>query len=138
MAGFTYQYAPNPIQWIDPFGLTKTATPCSARDKRKELERERTRKERQCDELHDDYNQAMNSALGHTQISAKDSVPNPAKFIPEPFNGRRAQNEHRGFRVEYDNRHKAHINAFNRKNERTICFEATQKTVGKIIRRFNR
>jgi RHS repeat-associated protein len=134
----TYQYAPNPIQWIDPFGLTKTATPCSARDKRKELERERVRKERQCDELHDDYNQAMNSALGHTQISAKDSVPNPAKFIPEPFNGRRAQNQHRGFRVEYDNRHKAHINAFNRKNERTICFEATQKTVGKIIRRFNR
>jgi hypothetical protein len=38
----------------------------------------------------------------------------------------------------YDNRHKAHIYAFNRKNERTICFEATQKTVGKIIRRFNR
>jgi hypothetical protein len=69
----------------------------------------------------------MNSALGYTQISAKDSVPNPAKFIPEPFNGGRFLDEHRGFRVEYDNRDKAHINAFNRKNERTICFEATQK-----------
>ncbi|WP_225876703.1 RHS repeat-associated core domain-containing protein [Pseudomonas putida] len=31
----TYQYAPNPRQWIDPLELTRTANPCSAKDKRK-------------------------------------------------------------------------------------------------------
>ncbi|MFK0310268.1 RHS repeat-associated core domain-containing protein [Pseudomonas sp. NPDC090233] len=133
-----YQYAPNPIQWADPLGLTKITAPCTSREKMDAINKEVTRQERKCDELYDDYNQAINSALKYTHLSANDSIPNPAKFIAEPFNGRRARNDSRGFRVEYDNRHKAHINAFDRKNMKTICFEATRKTVNRIVRRFNR
>lgn len=77
--------------------------------------------------MHDDYSQAMNSALGHTQISAKDSVPNTAKFIPDPFNGGRFLDEHRGFRVEYDNRDKAHINAFNKKMKEQFALRQHKK-----------
>ncbi|UNT14708.1 MULTISPECIES: RHS repeat-associated core domain-containing protein [Pseudomonas] len=132
-----YEYAPNPIEWIDPLGLTKSPNPCKAKNKDID-EKEKHRLERRCDELHDDFNRAMNSALKHSHITAHDTMPNPAKFIQQPYNGRRATNEHRGFRVEYDDRHKAHIDTFNRKIEKTICFEANQKTVGKIIRRFNR
>ena len=94
---------------------------------------------RQCDELYDDYNQVLNRALELTEITAKGTIPNPARFGKQPYNGRRVFNEYRGFRVEYDDRHKAHINTFNGKvNEKTICFGATKKTVEKIIRRFNR
>jgi len=80
----------------------------------------------------------MNDALSFTQITAKGSAPHPAKFGSQPFNGRMVPGEYRGFRVEYDERHKAHINAFNgKKSQRTICFEASEKTVTKIIKRFN-
>ena len=134
-----YQYAPNAVEWIDPEGLTRQCHTCAPKDQKKEEEREKKKSERQCDEMHDDYNQAMNSALEFTQITAKGSTPNPAKFIPYPYNGRRAPDEHRGFRVEHDDRHKAHINAFDgKKRGRTICFEASPKTVARIIRRFNR
>ena len=70
-------------------------------------------------------------------ISAKNSKPNPTKFGSTPYNGRRHITESRGFRVEYDKRHNAHINAFNKKNEKTFCFNASQKTVNKILKRFN-
>ena len=70
-------------------------------------------------------------------MTAKNSRPNPAKFGSVPYNGRRHMTEHRGFRVEYDSRHRAHINAFNKKNEKTYCFNANQKTVNQILKRFN-
>ncbi|MFV0927873.1 RHS repeat-associated core domain-containing protein [Pseudomonas palmensis] len=125
-----YQYAPSPIHWVDPLGLTKKCNLCTDQENKKE--------KLQCDEIYDDYNQAMNDALSFTHITAKGSVPNPAKFGSQPFNGRVVPGEYRGFRVEYDERHKAHINAFNgKKNERTICFDASGKTVTKIVKRFN-
>ncbi len=125
-----YQYAPIPIHWVDPLGLTKKCNLCTDQENKKE--------KLQCDEIYDDYNQAMNDALSFTHITAKGSVPNPAKFGSQPFNGRVVRGEYRGFRVEYDERHKSHINAFNRKkNVRTICFDASGKTVTKIVKRFN-
>ncbi|WP_081059624.1 RHS repeat-associated core domain-containing protein [Burkholderia stagnalis] len=122
-----YQYAENPTGWIDPLGLARKCPSCPGKN------------DRQCDEVHNDYNQAMNSALDFTKITAKGAIPNPAKFGSQPFNGRRAPDEYRGFRVEHDERHGAHINVFNGKgNEKTICFNASGKTVDKIIKRFNR
>ncbi|RQZ68970.1 RHS repeat-associated core domain-containing protein, partial [Burkholderia sp. Bp9004] len=122
-----FQYAPNPTLWTDPLGLARKCNSCPGKD------------DRQCDEVHDDYNQAMNSALDFTKITAKRAIPNPAKFGSQRFNGRRAPDEYRGFRVEHDERHGAHINIFNGKgNEKTICFNASGKTVAKIVKRFNR
>ena len=102
-----------------------------------EQERDREKKRRQCDELFDTYEQALNASLNFSGLTTKNSRPNPAKFSSVQYNGRRHMTEYRGFRVEYDSRHKAHINAFNRKNEKTYCFNASQRTVNQILKRFN-
>ncbi|QEY26239.1 RHS repeat-associated core domain-containing protein [Neisseria zalophi] len=112
--------------------------PCPEGGKCKnEKDREKERKRRNCDALFDTYEQALNAALEFSGISTKNSKPNPTKFGSMPYNGRRHITESRGFRVEYDNKHNAHINAFNKKNKKTYCFNASKKTVNKILKRFN-
>ena len=84
-----------------------------------------------------DFNQALNKALEKCKITRGDSIPNPDKFNPGRSNGRRSIDGKRGFRVEFDERHGAHINWWNEKTKGTIEFDATKETVEQIIKRFN-
>lgn len=43
-----------------------------------------------------------------------------------------------GFRVEFDERHGAHINVFNGKEIDRMDFEGTQESVDKITRQFEK
>ena len=147
----SYQYAPNPVGWVDPFGLAASRSGnriSSSKSKLSDCDRCRIMTERKCDEYFDDFHQAQNRALEITGITAKGSESNPSRFGSTPFNGRRVVGEARGYRVEHDGgpkpndkkdvvRHGAHINTFDgKKPGKTICFEASKATVEKINRRF--
>ena len=83
-----YQYAPNPLNWIDPLGLTK----CK-----------------------DSYEQARNKALKWLEERGfKAEKVNTGKFgsIRGKPVGMTTADGKTGFRIEYDERSGAHINVF--------------------------
>ena len=132
MGGFnTFQYAPNPTGWIDPFGLAKSKNP----------------KDCDCDE--DDpcpnrvssqtYEQARNKALVWLEARGfKPEAVNMSKFTKKPY-GMKTADGKVGFRVEYDERCGAHINVFNGKESALPHFtwKGTKGSVEQINKRFN-
>ena len=111
-----YQYAPNPLGWIDPLGLST----CSSKDS---------------------YEQARNKALKWLEERGfKAEKVNTGKFGStkgQPV-GMTTIDGKTGFRVEYDERSGAHINVFSGKDKgEHFMFDAPESVVTKIQDLFN-
>ncbi|WP_309598804.1 RHS repeat-associated core domain-containing protein, partial [Yersinia similis] len=109
-----YQYGPNPITWIDPWGLATYTS----------------------------YEQARNAALKWLQDRGfKAETENLGRFgdIKGKPVGMQTGNGKVGFRVEFDERSGAHINTWSGKEKGPhFQFEASEKTVKKIQKGFDK
>ncbi|MFP1853859.1 RHS repeat-associated core domain-containing protein, partial [Lonsdalea quercina] len=111
-----YQYAPNPLVWIDPLGL-------------------------KCGGAKDSYEQARNKALKWLEDRGfKAEKVNTGKFGStkgKPV-GMTTIDGKTGFRIEYDERSGAHINVFSGKDKgEHFLFDAPESTVTKLQDLFN-
>ncbi|OZP45274.1 hypothetical protein CIG37_17360 [Serratia marcescens] len=117
-----YQYAPNPLMWVDPLGLS--SKPC------------KTEKEPK-----DSYEQARNKALKWLEERGfKAEKVNTGKFGAtrgQPV-GMTTLDGKTGFRIEYDERSGAHINVFSGKDKgEHFLFDAKESTVTKLQELFD-
>ena len=133
-----FQYAPNPVEWVDPWGLSKKPNACSKLCySNEELEKLGNKLP-----TRGSYEQAMKQAMGWLEDRGfKAEKVNKGKFgtIKGKAVGMTTANGKIGFRIEYDERSKAHINVFNGKEKGPHCFfEATEKTVSKLQRLFGK
>jgi RHS repeat-associated protein len=111
-----YQYAPNPLGWVDPLGLSTCGTRGS-------------------------YEQARNKALEWLeQRGFKAERVNTGKFGAtkgQPV-GMTTADGKTGFRIEYDERSGAHINVFSGKEKgEHFLFDVDESTVTKLQDLFN-
>nr|WP_225793043.1 RHS repeat-associated core domain-containing protein [Yersinia pseudotuberculosis] len=109
-----YQYGPNPLGWVDPWGLATYTS----------------------------YEQARNAALKWLQDRGfKAETENLGRFgdIKGKPVGMQTGNGKVGFRVEFDERSGAHINTWSGKEKGPhFQFEASEKTVKKIQKGFDK
>lgn len=88
-----------------------------------------------------DFNQARNAALGWlNQRGFKAEKPNLGKFGPNTGRpiGMQTLDGKTGFRVEFDQRHGAHINAFSGKEKQTFSFQGNESMINSIVKQFEK
>ncbi|OCG58052.1 hypothetical protein A9G40_10780 [Gilliamella sp. Nev3-1] len=111
-----YQYAPNGLTWVDPWGWS-------------------------CGSTKDSYQRAMNKALKWLEKRGfKAEKINTGKFgsIKGKPVGMTTADGKTGFRIEYDERSGAHINVFSGKEKgEHFLFDATESIVTKLQGLFN-
>lgn len=117
-----YQYAPNSIMWIDPWGWSNL---CATTGQTKK----------------DSYEQARNKALTWLEERGfKAERVNTGKFGStkgQPV-GMTTADGKTGFRIEFDDRSGAHINVFSGKDKGDhFFFDASESTVTKLQNLFN-
>ncbi|WP_249126980.1 RHS repeat-associated core domain-containing protein, partial [Aeromonas popoffii] len=143
-----YQYAPNPTGWVDPLGLSnkpgdcpppKTAEAGPAQPKRQGGPEEPPRNSSHIH--HKSFEAAMNDALSWLEARGfKAEQVNTGKFneIRNKPVGMTTANGKTGFRVEYDEDAKAHINVFNGKEKGPhYLFPSTPEIVLKLQKLFD-
>lgn len=86
-----------------------------------------------------DFNQARNAALEWLENRGfRADKTKPGKFGENADNpvGMQSADEKSGFRVEFDQRHGAHINVWSGKQKETFIFEGNQAMVDQIVKQF--
>ncbi|MGJ5176511.1 RHS repeat-associated core domain-containing protein [Bradyrhizobium oligotrophicum] len=86
-----------------------------------------------------DFNQARNGALRWLEqrgfAAERQTIGKFGDNARKPI-GMMTENGKSGFRVEFDQRHGAHINAWSGKEKETFTFEGSQTMVDRIVRQF--
>ena len=129
-----FQYALNPIGWIDPLGLQKKSMKTPSKDCCKVEHDPCPRREHS-----QTYEQALKKALAWLELRGfKAERVNLSKFTKKPY-GMMNNAGNVGFRVEYDEKCGAHINVFDGKevNDPHFTWDGTNTQVNSIVKRFN-
>ncbi|MDT3232885.1 RHS repeat-associated core domain-containing protein, partial [Pseudomonas sp. rhizo25] len=135
-----YQYALNPTGWVDPLGLACTRGKCPGQKSQASHRHEEETPKVGSSTHSVTYEQALNKALEWLlENDFRAEKPKLGKFGErkgQPI-GMQTADARTGYRIEYDDRHGAHINVWtHRKNGPHYTFEGTSKTVFQLTKRF--
>ncbi|WP_177327408.1 RHS repeat-associated core domain-containing protein, partial [Pseudomonas sp. BRG-100] len=135
-----YQYVPNPTGWVDPLGLACTRGNCQGQKGQASHKHEEETPKVGSSTHSATYEQALNKALEWLlENDFRAEKPKLGKFGErkgQPI-GMQTADARTGYRIEYDERHGAHINVWtHRKNGPHYTFEGTSKTVFQLTKRF--